>query len=687
MLNRKKIVASALATLLLAGITSQSWASFEPGTSDDVASGTTYDAVFAATARGMKISGTLRDALKEGWAGVFKVDLYEQGTYSHSVSSFCTNITHPTHVGDKYQVTSQLADCKVAYLVNNYPPLLTFPGLSTTAANTEAAARQAAVWHFADGFTINSPEAVKTRAEALITEVNQQANCDALPQPVEITVSPSSQVALTGAPFYYTVTATQDGQPVSGLTVNLTTTAGTLNHASITTDSKGKGYFSVTASDPATAVIEAKAIYVMPSGTLFQGVNPEQQILVFGSSDVQRGIATGAAHATWQSPQGSLTVNIFHDRNIDGDKDGSGEEDLQGITVKLTNTATGAVVATTTTDSSGLVTFPNIPNGTYTITYVLPSNHLDTNDSTNRLKDVPYTKNVTVNDDSHSVQFGVVKLPFIKACVFEDFMRNADGEKVKFNRELHYTKYITDSSGKMVTAGYIKNGDGEDKNGADENDVYIGQTDGVRQADEKALKGWLVKLYRADGSPVLGAEGVTNDKGEVIINFLRTSDYIHSGTQYYIQTTQIDGAQWDYNKYKTPADTGLKPYESNSKWTASGLITLEPNTYSDSCVSGINEIPLVAIKDSFAATATNNGIVVDWQGDGMGYNVWRAQKDGAGNWVNITKVTVQMLPAEASQLVDTQVASGETYFYALETIKANGTSQVNMDMIRTATAH
>jgi len=687
MLTRKKIVASALATLLLAGMTSQSWASFEPGTSDDgVASGTTYDAVFSATGRGMKIGGTLRGEVKDGWAGVFKVDLYTQGAYSHSVSSFCTNITHPTHVGDKYQVTSQLADCKVAYLVNNYPPLLTFSGLSTSAANNEAAARQAAVWHFADGFTINSPDTVKARADALIDEVNQKANCGALPQPVEIKVSPSNQVALTGAPFYYTVTATQNGQPITGLTVNLTTTAGTLNHASVVTDSKGKGYFSVTASDPATAVVEAKAVYVMPSGTLFQGVNPEQQILVFGSMEEQRGIATGAAHATWQSPQGSLTVNIFHDRNINGKKDGSGEEDLQGIPVKLINTATGAVVATVMTDSSGLVTFPNIPNGTYTVSYTLPSNHLDTNDDNNRLKNVPYVKTVAVNDDSHTVQFGVVKLPFIKACVFEDSMRNAAGDKVKFNRELHVTRYVDDPTSsdpaRQVTAGYVKDQDDDDNN-----DVYIGQTDGVRQADEKPLKGWLVKLYRADGSPVLGADGVTNEKGEVLINFLRTSDYQHSGKQYYIQTTQIDGAQWDYNKYKTPADTGLKPLEKSPKWSASGLMTLEPNSYSDSCVSGINEIPLSAVGDSFAVTATDNGIVVDWQGDGMGYNVWRAQKDGAGKWVNITKVTAQMLPAEASQIVDTQAASGETYFYALETVKADGTSQVNMEMIRTATAH
>lgn len=683
MFTRKKIVASALATLLLAGMTSQSWASFEPGTSSGVASGTTYDAIFSATGRGMKIGGTLRGEVKDGWAGVFKVDLYQQGSYSHSVTSFCTNITHPTHVGDKYQVTSQLADCKVAYLVNHYPPVMTFSGLSATAANNEAAARQAAVWHFADGFTINTPDSVKARAEALITEVNQNANCDSLPQPVEITVSPNNQVALTGAPFYYTVTATQDGQPASGLTVHLTTSAGTLNNTSITTDSKGKGYFSVTSSDPATAVVEAKAVYTMPSGTLFQGVNPEQQILVFGSNEVQQGIATGAAHATWQSPQGSLTVNIFHDRNINGNKDGSSEEDLQGIVVKLINTATGAVVATATTDSSGLVTFPNIANGTYSVTYVLPNNHLDTNDPSNRLKGLPFAKGVTVNDDSHSVQFGLVKLPFIKACVFEDSMRNAAGEKVKFNRELHYTQYITDpASGKMVTAGYVKD---QDNDGS--NNVYIGQTDGVRQADEKPLKGWLVKLYRKDGSPVLGADGVTNEKGEVIINFLRTSDYTHSGMEYYIQTTQIDGSQWDYSKYKTPADTGLKPYESNSKWTASGLIVLQPNTYSDSCVSGINEIPLVAVRDSFAATATDNGIVVDWQGDGIGYNVWRAQKDGAGKWVNITKVTAQMLAAEATQIVDTQVASGETYFYALETIKADGTSQINMDMIRTVTAH
>jgi hypothetical protein len=95
----------------------------------------------------------------------------------------------------------------------------------------------------------------------------------------------------------------------------------------------------------------------------------------------------------------------------------------------------------------------------------------------------------------------------------------------------------------------------------------------------------------------------------------------------------------------------------------------------------------VGIKDTFFATATDAGIVLNWQGDSMGYNVWRAQKDEAGSWVNITKVTVQLLPAEATQAVDSNVVSGETYFYALETVEADGSNKVDMTMIRSATAN
>ncbi len=679
MLTRKKVVASALATMLLAGVASQSWAGFEPGPSPDsgqVASGVTYDAIFAATRNGQTIHGLLRDTAKDGWAGVFKVDLYDKGAYSHSVSSFCTNITHPTHIGDQYQVTSQLADCKVAYLVNNYPPLLSFANLTKAQANAEAAARQATVWHFADGFTITGPDVVKVRAEELIAEVNQQANCDALPQPVEISLSPAAQVNVTNTPFSYTITATQAGQPVAGLEIDVKTTAGTLSSATLTTDSKGKTRFSINSTDPATAVVEAKAVYIMPSGTLFNGLNLEKQILVFGDSQPQHGIATGVASATWQAPQGAITVNVFHDRNINGGKDGEAEEDLKDIPVQLID-STGKVIATAKTDSTGLATFPNVPNGSYTVTYTLPSNHLDTNDSTNRLKEVPYIKSVTVNDDSHSLQFGIVKLPIVKACVYEDAMHNvATGTKVNYNRNLHYFKYEADASGKQVAVGYKKSDNTE-----------VGRTDGVRQADEKGLKGWLMKLYREDGSPVLGAEGVSNNKGEVIINFLRTSDYEHSGKNYYIQTTQIDGSQWNYTQSKSPVGAGLKPLQTDSEWSASGLITLEPNSYSDLCVSGLNEIPLVGIKDSFSATATDAGIVLDWLGNSTGYNVWRAQKDEADRWVNITKVTVQLLPAEATQTIDSNVVSGETYYYALETVEADGSNKVDMTMIRSATAN
>ncbi|MEZ5671880.1 MAG: hypothetical protein R3E08_05665 [Thiotrichaceae bacterium] len=57
--------------------------------------------------------------------------------------------------------------------------------------------------------------------------------------------------------------------------------------------------------------------------------------------------------------------------------------------------------------------------------YTLPANTLDTNNPADCLSKTATAKTVTVNNDSQAVDFGVVKMPFVKACVYEDVPSSA----------------------------------------------------------------------------------------------------------------------------------------------------------------------------------------------------------------------------------------------------------------------
>ncbi|HEX6293012.1 MAG TPA: SdrD B-like domain-containing protein [Herpetosiphonaceae bacterium] len=60
--------------------------------------------------------------------------------------------------------------------------------------------------------------------------------------------------------------------------------------------------------------------------------------------------------------------------NDDGDgRQETGEPGVEGVTVRLIDTATGAVVATTTTSASGVYQFPNVVPGTYVVEFVPPA--------------------------------------------------------------------------------------------------------------------------------------------------------------------------------------------------------------------------------------------------------------------------------------------------------------------------
>ncbi len=68
----------------------------------------------------------------------------------------------------------------------------------------------------------------------------------------------------------------------------------------------------------------------------------------------------------------SVSGRVWRDIDRDGAID-AGEVGIPNVTISLTDTSSGTVVRTTTTDANGNYTFPDLPAATYTITETQPS--------------------------------------------------------------------------------------------------------------------------------------------------------------------------------------------------------------------------------------------------------------------------------------------------------------------------
>ncbi len=512
-----KLRASILAALLTFGLSTTTQASFEPGgsASSDAVVGE-YNAMLVAVGRGRNVEGLLNEGKKTPWAGVIKLELYnDDGEVISTAGTFCTDIHHPTDYKVTYETSNEKMSCELKYLVNTYPAALS--GITST----EAAARQSAVWHFADGFVLTSPEDVVSRKAEIVADVkdNASANCSSYEKPLVLTVSTDTVSAHEGDTVTYTVSAKRDGQPVSGKQVSLKTSFGALNATTVATDEYGEATFTVAASGAGTATVAATATYTMPAGIIFHALDLERQKLLL--ADSQKGSVTSHTATVWQPAEGSITVNIFHDRNMDGEDAtaSAGEEDLAGWTVKLLD-SDGEVIKTTGTDANGLAFFNNVPNGDYTVTYDLQTNWMDTNGNQKPASEPSVSETITVDNDSHYEDMGVIRTPFVDVCVFID--NNQDGE---------------------VNAG------------------------------EDLLAGWDVELYRENGSAVVGASGTTDADGTATLTFHRISDFTLGGENYF--TALIEKDAW-----KALQDAG----KIDSQGVAtSDIFTLADGMYEEFC--------------------------------------------------------------------------------------------------------
>ncbi|WP_353571027.1 SdrD B-like domain-containing protein [Candidatus Albibeggiatoa sp. nov. BB20] len=507
-----KLRASVLAALLTFGFTGVTHASFvEGGTASSDSSGD-YNAKITGTSAGQSVLGTLHGESHSSWAGVIKLGLYDNdGNLISTAGTFCTDLQHPTSVGETYETSNEEMSCNLKYLVTNYPA--EFSGL--TAA--EAAARQAAVWYLADGFDTSVPVSVANRTDAIVADVEANADCSTYEEPLILSVSTDTVIAYEGGTVTYTISATRGNQPVENEEVTLSTDFGALSTTTVMTDEFGEATFTVEASGAGTATVEATASYTMPAGVIFHALDLERQKLLL--ADSQEGVTSADITTVWQVAEGSITVNIFHDRDINGEDAGAneGEEDLEGWTVKLRD-SDGNVIKTATTDENGLVFFNNVPNGDYTVTYDLQDTWLDTNGDEPSIE-AGISETITVDNDSHYEDMGVIQTPFVDVCVYFD-----------------------------------------------------NNNDGIVNEGETLLSGWDVELFRENGSSVVGASGTTNEDGKVILTFHRHSDFELGGTGYF--TGLIEQDAWNALQDAGDADDGV---------ATTSVFTLSENMYEEIC--------------------------------------------------------------------------------------------------------
>ncbi|MCP4105010.1 MAG: Cna B-type domain-containing protein [Desulfobacteraceae bacterium] len=246
-----------------------------------------------------------------------------------------------------------------------------------------------------------------------VTETDPDGFASTTPNSVPVTISGNGSATanfgdMTTASVSGMVFNDTDGDGVpeadetglAGVTVTLTNTVtGEVSETITNSDGSysfsdvGEGSYTVTETDPdGFASTTPNSVPVTISGN--------------GSATANFGDMT----------TGSVSGMVFNDTDGDGIPE-AGETGLGGVTVKLTDTATGEVVATTVTASDGSYSFGNIGEGSYTATETDPEGFTST---------TPNSVPVTISGNgSATANFGDQGKGTVSGKVFNDF--NGDG--------------------------------------------------------------------------------------------------------------------------------------------------------------------------------------------------------------------------------------------------------------------
>ena len=163
---------------------------------------------------------------------------------------------------------------EITYILNNYVPNKNLPySGALSSISKEAAAVQAAIWHFSDGVdvtTIENNTTIKNRAIEIVDDA--VANAGNSTPVATLAIIPPIQFKNLGENASFTVKALdEDNTPINNLSVDLSATVGTLSTSTAVTDATGvAGPITLThESNTFTSTITATAEVIIPQGTRF----------------------------------------------------------------------------------------------------------------------------------------------------------------------------------------------------------------------------------------------------------------------------------------------------------------------------------------------------------------------------------------------------------------------------------
>ena len=264
---------------------------------------------FAATAKvlgtgpGLAIQGNIGAGPLQsyGFAGIIHVSI-DNGPQT---DSYCVDLLSHITVGDVVPQIPPNYPCEVVYILNNTYPHTNTIGTALADTNHEAAAIQAAIWHFTDNFTVSAPGDVVTRAGSIVTAA--QSQCSVVPAvPQTITISPASATNYLdghgGGDTTHSVTATltdSHGAVVPSYPIKIVIT-GPAGPQTFNGTTDGSGQFTVNYTNtngvPGNDTITATATFMVPVGLEFKDAT-HQGLVMVGMPQV--GTVTGTASKSW----------------------------------------------------------------------------------------------------------------------------------------------------------------------------------------------------------------------------------------------------------------------------------------------------------------------------------------------------------------------------------------------------
>ena len=163
---------------------------------------------------------------------------------------------------------------------------------------------------------------------------------------------------------------------VAGVTVELLNGTGTSILATTTTNSSGT--YAFTGLNAGAYEVE----FVAPTGDQFTtqgvGTNPAIDSSANATTGITAPVTLTAGqvdnnvNAGLETPPAALGSTVWFDSNRDGLLDNS-ETGVAGVTVELLNGTGTSILATTTTNSSGIYAFTNLNAGAYEVKFIAPT--------------------------------------------------------------------------------------------------------------------------------------------------------------------------------------------------------------------------------------------------------------------------------------------------------------------------